>query len=94
VDNHDVTDMASLGIEPVTGTPIQVRRSAQMGMFAALFVAQPETWPVFMAWLSEHAPAHARMARESGTGPKTFAAAADVLAGLDVGLQMLGVHED
>jgi hypothetical protein len=86
--------MERLGVEPdLHASPIETRRAAQMGMFAALFVAQPETWPVFMAWLAELAPAHARMVRESGTNPKTFAAAADVLAGLDVSLEILGIHE-
>jgi hypothetical protein len=86
--------MESLGVNPILGgRPIEVRRSAQMGMFAALFAAQPETWPVFMAWLEEHAPAHARMVRASGTTPDTFRAAADVLAGVDLGLHMLGFHE-
>lgn len=94
VDNR-VTDMAGLGVQPALAPrPIEIRRSLQMGMFAALFVAQPETWPVFLAWMWEHAPAHARMICEADTTPGTFKAAADVLAGVDIGMHMLGIHED
>lgn len=88
------TFIESLGVEPwLAAAPIETRRSAQMGMVALLFAAEAETWPALMAWLDKHAPERAAMMRELGAGPDTFRAAADILAGLDVGLHMLGIHE-
>lgn len=93
-DSAHQTAMDELGVDPYLGAaPIDVRRASQIGMFAALFAASPEAWPVFLAWLDKHAPAHAAMMRDTGTTPKTFQAAANVLAGQDVMLHMLGYCE-